>query len=588
MIHETMIEGIPTLLAPGIGPTRGGLTFRVGQADETVARAGITHLVEHLALHRLGLTDYHFNGATGTTVTHFLSQGSPDDVGEYLNKVVAALADLPFDRLEMEKEILRTEAASRGHSPAEVMLLWRYGARGYGVPAYPEWGLSELTPDDLRAWVARYFTRDNAVLWFSGAVPGNLSLPLPAGTRQPLPEVSSALAGTPAFFAGPPRTVALHAPVRRSPAAQVFAGVMERELFRALRQEGGYSYTVGTAYEPLDKECATLFALADAHQDKQDAALGAFIDVVAKLRWGALARTDLEGTLAKAREALRDPDADANRLPGAAFNVLVGAPVLHADEQLARLEAVTLDDLRPVAEEMASAALLMVPEGRDAEWAGYVPAPTQSTTVVEGSRHRLRGDSNVNLIVGRDGVSVTSPDSTVTIRFAECAVMLAWPDGGRMLIGHDGVTARVEPTMFEVDAATLAGLDASVPPGITVRQPPRSPDEIPQPAAQPLRASSNERGLRGGLKSSPNPDGLRGGDVARPRKGRALTIVALVLFAPLAALALLVSVLSTPQLLSDPDPDSTTASTVAALIILWGFSGFFVLVTVLLIRRLRR
>ena len=217
MIHQTTIDGIRTLLAPGIGPTRGGLTFRVGQADETVARSGITHLVEHLALHRLGLTDYHFNGATGTTVTHFFSQGSPQDVGEYLNNVVAGLADLPLDRLELEKEILRTEAAGKGHSPAEVMLLWRYGARGYGVSAYPEWGLSEFTADDLRAWVARYFTRENAVLWFSGTVPGNLSLNLPAGTPQPLPAVTSALPKTPAWFEGPPRTVALHAPVRRSP-----------------------------------------------------------------------------------------------------------------------------------------------------------------------------------------------------------------------------------------------------------------------------------------------------------------------------------------------------------------------------------
>ena len=65
MIEQTTIEGIRTLLAPGPGPTRGGVTFRVGQADETLSTAGITHLVEHLALHKLGMTDYHFNGATG-------------------------------------------------------------------------------------------------------------------------------------------------------------------------------------------------------------------------------------------------------------------------------------------------------------------------------------------------------------------------------------------------------------------------------------------------------------------------------------------------------------------------------------------
>ena len=48
-----------------------GLIFRVGRADETLARPGITHLLEHLALHRHGLADYHYNGATGRAITHF-------------------------------------------------------------------------------------------------------------------------------------------------------------------------------------------------------------------------------------------------------------------------------------------------------------------------------------------------------------------------------------------------------------------------------------------------------------------------------------------------------------------------------------
>src|SRR5690606_21554176 len=93
MIVQTVIDGIPALIAPGPGPARGGITFRVGRADETLARAGITHLVEHLALHRLGLTDYHYNGTTGATVTHFSSQGSAETIADYLTSVCAALHD---------------------------------------------------------------------------------------------------------------------------------------------------------------------------------------------------------------------------------------------------------------------------------------------------------------------------------------------------------------------------------------------------------------------------------------------------------------------------------------------------------------
>ena len=152
MIEQTVVDGIPTLVAPGNGAARGGITFRVGRADETLARSGLTHLVEHLALHRLGLTDYHYNGSTESTTTHFFSQGSPEDIGDYLNSVCAALADLPWHRLDMEKQILRTEAAGRSQSPAEPLLLWRYGARGYGLSSYPEWGLAEITA--VGGWLA--------------------------------------------------------------------------------------------------------------------------------------------------------------------------------------------------------------------------------------------------------------------------------------------------------------------------------------------------------------------------------------------------------------------------------------------------
>lgn len=37
----------------------GRVVVRVGRADETLPESGVSHLVEHLALHRLGLTDYH-------------------------------------------------------------------------------------------------------------------------------------------------------------------------------------------------------------------------------------------------------------------------------------------------------------------------------------------------------------------------------------------------------------------------------------------------------------------------------------------------------------------------------------------------
>ncbi|GAB3942839.1 hypothetical protein GCM10027614_30590 [Micromonospora vulcania] len=216
MIQHLDVDGVPTLLAPTGGPMHAGLTFRVGTADETLGRAGITHLLEHLALAPLGLADYHVNGSTAQVFTTFHTQGSGADIAAFLTAVCGHLSDLPLARLDVEKEILRTEWSSRGAAATDDIPLWRYGARDYGLTSYPEWGLGALTADDLRQWAARWFTRENAVLWIAGGqVPAGLRLALPAGTRQPVPVASSALPRTPAYFVGGSRAVVLDSVVRR-------------------------------------------------------------------------------------------------------------------------------------------------------------------------------------------------------------------------------------------------------------------------------------------------------------------------------------------------------------------------------------
>lgn len=639
MIEQTYVDGIPTLLAAAPGPARGGITFRVGHADETLARSGITHLIEHLALFRLGVADYHYNGATGSTVTHFFSQGTPGDIADYLNSVCSALMDLPWQRLEMEKEILRTEASGRGRSPAEPLLLYRYGSRGYGVRSYPEFGLPALSADDLRAWISRYFTRDNAVLWFSGTrPPENLRLNLPAGRRMPLPDSPTVLRETPAWFDGPPGVVGFHTLVPRSPAAQMYVGVLERELFRWLRQEGGYSYTVATDYDPVDQDRAAVIALADANPDKQEAALGAFVDVLAKLRWGRVDRSDVDGMLAKAAEGLRDPDADAVSLPSAAFNVLIGSPIVSATDRLRLLEAVTTEQVRAVADEAAAAGLLMVPDGLRGDWAGYTAAPTRSETVVEGSRYPMLGSPDCALVIGSTGVSFATPVGAGTVHFAQCSAMLAWPDGGRVLIGHDGISCRVEPTLYPIDASVLAHLDAAVPAETVVHLPARSPDAIPRPeqagpagesiapgngaaiadwnksVARP--AATNALGTPGAgtigpattgpgttgpattgpgtigtattgtAAAGPSPWGTPPAAPSSVPKHRELTIVGIVVFGLLSLLCCGVSSLGTISSITEPVAEPLATAIVLA--VFWAATAFMVTMVVLLARRLRR
>jgi hypothetical protein len=125
-----------------------------------------------------------------------------------------------------------------------------------------------------------------------------------------------------------------------------------------------------------------------------------------------------------------------------------------------------------------------VPAGRSADWAGYAEVPLVSATVVEGTRFPAYNKVNTHLIAGADGCSVQTPDGASTVRFADCAAMLAWPDGGRRLIGTDGRTVSVEPTLFSgLAPEVVASIDAAVGPHRTLPQPARRPEEIPSPAA---------------------------------------------------------------------------------------------------------
>ncbi|MEU4087924.1 insulinase family protein [Streptomyces aureus] len=556
-IHHTETHGVPTLFAYATGPVRAGLVFRVGVADETLAGAGITHLVEHLALHRQGLADYHFNGATKAAFTHFHVEGAEHEVVAYLHGVCASLADLPMERLETEKEILRTEEARRemGRLP-----LWRYGAQGYGLSSYPEWGVRQARPEDVRRWAQTWFTRDNAVLWVAGErLPAGLSLTLPGGGRRPMPQVTSALPAAPAYFSDGTGGVLLDAVVADTTAARLYAGVLERELSRSLRQEGGYSYTAASDYAPRRDGFATVTAFADALPAKQDAVLGGFVDVLAGLRAGRIAQADLDAVRGRSDATLTAPDAAVRRLPGAAEDLLAHRRPRTLDELRGELWAVTPGQVHAVALEAEGTALLQAPAGHTADWAGYTAAPTKSSYAVTGKRFESVRKDGTALVVGSEGVSLTAGGDAVTVPYRACAAVLSFPDGGRRLIGTDGICVEVEPGEYGIDAHTMATIDAALPAGTAVQLPPRQ--RRPEPVARESAGPGEGRGP--GSAAGRRPD-------ERTRRTVGQKAV-LAVFGTLAGLWSLLALMYT--VFGFSDPETTTGEWAALALFLWCVGG---------------
>jgi zinc protease len=480
VVQETETGGVPTLVADATGPLRAVLMFRVGYADETLARSGTTHVVEHLALHRLGVTDYHYNATVRATTTMFHTTGSAEEVIAFLHGVCSSLHNLPMDRLEIEKGILRTERKSRSRSVNEAMPLWRYGARGYGLASYAELGIGAVTEEHLREWVGTWFTRGNAVLAVAGpGVPDGLRLELPDGPRRPAPEPTSALPRTPAYFTNGTGAVVLDSVVRRAPAVSVFATVLERELYRTLRHEGGVSYAISVAQETRGDGYNTVTAAADGLPNKQAAVLGGFLAVLAKLKAGRTKDADIAAVKAKALEALAHPEAESALLAGQAIDLLTGQPLRDRDAIAERLSAVSVEDVNAVAVEAIGSALLMVPQGQSADWAGFAQAPMNSTGRATGRTYQSLAHTASGLVVGADAVSFVHADTAATVRYDECQALLRWPDGARQLIGADGITVSIEPTLFADGPAAVSAIDDSAPVAVVVPMPARDPDAIP-------------------------------------------------------------------------------------------------------------
>ena len=132
----------------------------------------------------------------------------------------------------------------------------------------------------------------------------------------------------------------------------IFGGLSSSRLFQAVREERGLAYSVYSfAGQYADTGQVGLYV--GTRPDKVGEALEVVAGELERLREHPATEDELE----RAREnvkarvvlALESTGARMNRL-GA--SLLYGLPLLEADEVMARFEAVTLDDLRELTDEL--------------------------------------------------------------------------------------------------------------------------------------------------------------------------------------------------------------------------------------------
>lgn len=497
-VTATSTAGVPAFVAESDGPARVALTFRVGTSDERLVQAGVTHMVEHLAMHALGRTAHDSNAFVDALRTVFYAKGTVEEVTAFLKQVCVALQALPLDRLELERRVLLTEAARRGGGAHDELLAYRFGPRTYGVRAYGEHGLRRLQTDDVAAWTAERFTAGNAALWSTVPLNG-LKLNLPPGPRLEAPEAHT-VDQLPARF-GARAALGLDVVAPRSLALSTGWRLLQHRLHDALRREHAVVYDIAIDSERVGRDNRRLVLLTDPLPELRYRAGQLLSRTLEELVQAGVTDEEVRSETDLTLRAWNEPGADLAAADAATLDALFGLPFTDPEQHRHEQSMLTADDVTAALREALQTALVAIPDEvvtvlpltPVARWSAawepgqtFWPDPRVAQTAVAAARRRL--------FVGPGGVTLASSErEPVTVAYRSCEALLAWDDGSRRLLGADGYSVTVLPWEWHEGphAVTLvdqaAPADLVVPMGVGDGPPPELAAPVPTAARAPHR-----------------------------------------------------------------------------------------------------
>jgi hypothetical protein len=446
-----------------------GLVFNVGRADEQLVNAGVTHLLEHLALPPLTSQAPPYGGSVSATATDLWFTGSsPEEALNGLSAACRRIAAFSQESFERERRVLRAEADRSGH-PLNRGLALRYGARGVGLAGFPQLALGWLEPADVRRWGRQYLTAGNAALWMNFEAPADFEVPLPEGELN-VREEPGELDGLafPAFATGRPDEVVLHLLRPRSAVGVMATQLVARHLLAELRAGRGFSYSVMTAEEPLTPLAVAATIVSDVRTEHAAAAVDVVSHVLARLAVEGCAERELAEITEGAERHFADPRSLTGLLRGNAAAALGAGARLEVDAYLSELRAVTPASIAACVSDMASEALLLAPPPAGAPL-GFSQYPSSRSRRVAGRRHQWRSTpkhavSGAGAYFAVEGLSVVYADGReVTIDLSRAPLMQIVDDARRALWGIDGGFVEIDRESFKDGDDIIDALDKVVP-----------------------------------------------------------------------------------------------------------------------------
>jgi len=376
---------------PGLQSAAVGVWVLAGARHETAAENGIAHFLEHMAFkgteRRSALqiaetiedVGGYINAYTSREVTAYYARVLQGDVPLAIDVLADILRAPVFDprEIEIERGVILQEIGQVLDTPDDIIFDWLQ-ERAY--PDHPlgrtilgeAAGVRGFARDDLTAFVDRHYRPAQMILAAAGAVDHDALVrdaerffgDMAGGTTRPAPGAR--------FAGGESRHVkqleqahfalAFESPDYTDPrihAAQIYAnalgGSMSSRLFQEIRERRGLCYTIyAQAGAYCDTGMMTIYAGTSAAQMQDLAQIT--IDEM-KRAAGDISLAELERGRAQMKAGLlmglESPSSRAERL---ARMLQIWGRVPPLDEVVEKIDAVTLADLREIAERTIATA----------------------------------------------------------------------------------------------------------------------------------------------------------------------------------------------------------------------------------------
>lgn len=401
-------ESMPEMQSASVG-----IWVMAGGRHETVAQNGIAHFLEHMAFkgttRRTALqiaeeiedVGGYINAYTSKEMTAYYARCLSGDVALALDVISDIVLHPIFDpkEIETERHVILQEIGQALDTPDDIIFDWlqeaSYPDQPFGRTILgPAEKVASFTAEDLRAFVNQHYAPNRMILSAAGGVNHD---DIVAQAIEIFGKITAKddTSFDPAHFSGVERrevkkleqahfAMSFNAPGYRHPdvyVAQIYAtamgGGMSSRLFQKVREEHGLCYTIfaqSGAYE--DTGSITLYAGTSKEKLGQLAEL-----TVDELKRAGEDMTDAEVARAKAQlkaGLLMGLEGPSNRAERNARLLSVWGRVADPSEAVARIDAVTTEDVRRFARDLTQA---------DAALALY--GPVAKAPSLEAIRQRL-------------------------------------------------------------------------------------------------------------------------------------------------------------------------------------------------------